>query len=214
MNDLNMVVIKGPIVAVNTSDIATNIRVKVRRENIPNTAEKVRKNDVFYNQPEVAFYADTKEMASNFKNGDEVTIRAYISVTKKTSKITNTDFYDQKLIGVSIEKAVSITESEFNIENAHDTCPQYCRFVLRGEISRLTAMNGVAVINIRTNTDDHGYNNVQTSIFVGNPEEFIAKFSSGDKVTAIGTIQTLRKPTSDGKIVYRRNYILTNISKD
>lgn len=49
MNDLNMVVIKGPIVAVNTSDIATNVRVKVRRENIPNTAEKVRKNDVFYN---------------------------------------------------------------------------------------------------------------------------------------------------------------------
>lgn len=50
MENVNKIIIQGPIVRLDANDIATNVRIKVRRENLPNSAtEKTREGESFYN---------------------------------------------------------------------------------------------------------------------------------------------------------------------
>ena len=206
--DLNEVIIQGPIIRKDVNDIATNFRIKVARGNLPTAASSLREDAVLYNWPEVAVYDPLlKVKAEAFDVGDEVCIKAYVSVAPKTSKITGRMFYDQKLVAVCIEKAVSV----FDDGEPFD-CPSYCKFRFSGAISNVRINKTAIELNIRTITHK-SVNNIQTFMYSSDPEEMAKNFMVGERLTVIGNLQTPRKVT-DGVPIIRRNYIISRYFKE
>lgn len=212
--DCNEVIIQGPVVAMNSNDIATNMKIKVQRANFPNTSGDFKKTDVpLYNWLDVAFYdAVAKEEAAAFKVGDEVRITARVDVHHKVSAVTNENFYDQRISGMKVERAKPLLRTEFDLD-VERGCEQFAIFKLRGEITRVSVLTNTVAINVRTFVK-RSVNNVQTFVYTKNPEEFSKDYAVGDIVTVAGNIQTSRKVTDEDRTINRRNFIVSYIEKD
>lgn len=211
--DINEVIIQGPIVAMNKNDIATNMKIKVVRSNFPDLVSDFKKADTpLYNWPDISFY-DTllREEAAAYKVGDEVKITAMIDVHQKISKITNSNFFDQRIVGLKIERATSMLKKEFDL-NVERGCEQFGIFMLRGEVTKVSVLKNTVALNVRTFIG-RSVNNIQTFVYTKDPDKFSKEYKQGDIVTVAGNIQTVRKSISEDYKVNRKNFIVSYIKK-
>ena len=205
-NNVNEIILRGPIVRKFVNDVACNLTIKTPRLNMPNTAKE---GDVSYNYPEVAFYGSSKDTVdASFKEGDVVEITGMIQPQKKMSKETGRDYYDQKLVA----PAERLLMREFGYDEGTFVEAEN-KVRLGGVISKIsTPSSGVISVNIRTYV--HGrVHNVQTFLYDRNVGRYMEQYRVGDKVFAVGTIQTLRKKIDDGQDRYYRNIVLNAICK-
>ncbi|WP_097005215.1 single-stranded DNA-binding protein [Lacrimispora amygdalina] len=206
--DLNKIIVQGPIVRKFANGIATNFTIKTPRLSMPNVAKE---GDVCYNYPEISFYGSEKDVInSNYKEGDVVRIEGMIQTQKKTAKDTGREFYDQKIIGLSIE------ESKKELAVFGYTGGAYVeaenKVYLKGTVSKIASpARGVLTINIRTFYNGR-VNNIQTFLYERNVGNYMEEFRVGDKVCAVGNIQTLKKESADGDRYYR-NIVINSICK-
>lgn len=206
---VNEIILRGPIVRKYTNDIACNFTIKTPRLNLPN----VTSEEIAYNYPEIAFYGDLRTIASdNFAEGNVVEIVGMIQPQKKLAKDTGRDYYEQKLIGLSIQPAERLLMREFGYdEGSFVDSENLVR--LGGVVSKIaTPHKGVITINIRTFVNGR-VNNIQTFMYDRNVGKYMESIRVGDEVFAVGTIQTLKKKVEDGPDKYFRNIVLTAICK-
>jgi single-stranded DNA-binding protein len=205
--DLNKIVLQGPIVRKFSNEVATNFTIKVPRLNMPN---KAKEDDICYNYPEVSFYGNSL-VDETYKEGDVVRVEGMIQTKRKRAKDTGRDYYDQQIVGLSIEEAKYELEvfgyKEGNPEDALN------KVYLKGTISKIIIpAKGVLTINIRTFYNGR-VNNIQTFLYERNVEKYIENFDVGDKICAVGRIQTPTKDTDEGRRYYR-NIVLSSICKE
>lgn len=217
--NMNEIILEGPIVRKFKNDVACNLTIKVLRRNL---ATRAMNEESLYNYPEISFYGTEKDIADNYKEGDVVKIKGMIQVKPKLSKETDKEYYEQQLVGFEIEEAEKVLMREFGYDDGAYVASN-SMVKLGGVISRLTSpSNGVLRINIRTFTNGR-VNNIQTFLYTRNIGDYLAKYHIGDRIFAIGTIQTpdrnkIRKAneskTEDKKTQhFFRNIVLDAICK-
>jgi len=205
--DLNQIVLQGPIVRKFANEVATNFTIKTPRLNMPN---KANDNDICYNYPEVSFYGN-KLVDDTYKEGDVVKIEGMIQTKRKKAKDTGRDYYDQQIVGLSIEEAKG--ELQFFGHQGGSPEDSLNKVYLKGTISKIVIpAKGVLTINVRA-FDNGRVNNIQTFLYERNVEKYVENFNVGDRICAVGRIQTPTKETDEGKRYYR-NIVLSSICKE
>lgn len=210
--DLNQIIIQGPIVRKFSNHIATNLVVKTPKLNLPGF---VKEGETCYNYPDVAFYGSEKDsVAETYQEGDVVKIVGTVQTQKKVSKDTGRTYFEQRLIGLSIEEAEKEL-AEFGLDAGAYTASEN-RVKLMGTISKLSlASKNVLNINIRTFYNGR-VNNIQTFIYGRRASSLMEELTVGDKVCAVGSIQTPKKIVGIGEEKeerHFRNIVLSSISK-
>lgn len=210
--DLNQIIIQGPIVRKFSNHIATNLVVKTPKLNLPGF---VKEGETCYNYPNIAFYGPEKgSVDETYQEGDVVKIVGTIQTQKKISKDTGRPYYEQRLIGMSIEEAEKEL-AEFGLDAGVYTASEN-KVKLIGSISKLNlASKNILNINIRTFYNGK-VNNIQTFIYGKQANTLFEEFTVGDKVCAIGSIQTPKKIVGTGEEKeerHFRNAVLSSISK-
>jgi single-stranded DNA-binding protein len=208
-NDLNRVIIQGPIVRKFANEVATNITIKTPRLNMPNV---VKEGDHCYNYPEISFYGQEKGIINeSYKEGDVVRIEGMIQTQRKRDKDTGREFYDQKLIGLSIDESEKELGVFGHTEGSYVDADN--KVYLEGTISKIASpAKGVLTINIRTFYNGR-VNNIQTFLYAKNVGEYMEDYRIGNRVCAVGSVQTLKKESADGDRYYR-NIVINSICKE
>lgn len=209
IKDLNKIIIQGPIVRVFANDIATNFTIKTPRLNMPNVAKE---GEVCYNYPEISFYgAEKNTIKETYKEGDVVRIEGMIQTQRKRAKDSGKEFYDQKIIGLSISEAEKEL-SVFGYEGGSYVEAEN-KIYLKGTISKIASpARGVLTINVRTYFNGR-VNNIQTFLYERNVGQYMENYRVGDRICAVGGIQTLKKESADGDRYYR-NIVISSMCKE
>lgn len=205
---MNEVIFVGPIVRKFSNEVACNFTIKTARLNLPNVIEA---GEIAYNYPEIAFYSSNKdEIAEKYKPGDVVQVRGMIQPHKKIDEATGKTYYDQKLIGLDIRPAEKVLKLEFGYDEG-DYMDTLNRIKLGGQIAQISSPSkGMISFNIITFTNGH-VNNIRAIMYVRNTKEYLEKFHVGDKVFAVGTLQTMKKDAKDGQERHYKNVVLKAI---
>ena len=184
------------------------------RTNLPPDSGDFKRDEVpLYNYPTISFFDQmSKEKAAAFKPGDEVRIHASASVRRKLSNITGAYFFDQRIVGDSIEKAPSIFKREFGVDERFG-CDQYGIFRFKGEITKIIKIPGGISLNLATFID-RNVNSINVVMYRSNADKLLERFKPGDVITTVGHIQTVNKNLTDEKRITRVNYIAHSITKE
>lgn len=210
---VNEFVIQGMIVRKFVNEAAANITIKSPRNNMPIITKE---GECSYNYPEIAFYGNMKDAADLYEDGNVVRITGMIQ-TQKRMTVQKRGFYDQKLVGLSVEPAPKLLMREFGVSGAFDHGNKYIGLEnlvkLEGIISKMAVPSqGILILNIRTLVDGK-INNIQAFIYDQNIKSYLEEYRIGDYVCAAGTIQTVKKGKSDGTDRYFRNIVLYAVCK-
>lgn len=207
--DLNKIIIQGPIVRMFANEVATNLTIKTPRLNMANVAKE---GDACYNYPEISFYGSEKESIREiYKEGDVVRIESMVQTQKKKAKDSGKEFYDQKIIGLSVEEARrELAELGYEGGNYVDA---ENKVFLKGSVSKIASpAKGVLTINVRTFYNGR-VNNIQTFLYERNVGHYMEDYRVGDRICAVGRVQTLKKASADGDRYYR-NIVISSICKE
>lgn len=207
---VNEVILSGQVVRKFENDVACNLTIKTLRTNMPNITKA---GDYSYNYPEVAFYdMVSKKNASEFKEGDFVEIKGQIQPQRKTDPDTGREYYDQKIIGLKVSPAERILNREFGYDEG-DYVESQNMVKLGGVISKISSPSkNVVLINIITFAYGH-VNNIQTVLYTRKPEQYISSLKLGDKIFAVGSVQTEKRTIKNGDNRYYKNVVLKAICK-
>ncbi len=156
----------------------------------------------------ITFFKETLEKSgSEFKVGDHVIVNGKF----KSFRPKNENTFKTSIVGSDIQHNESDMERLFGVKGrVHGAT--YNKAIITGEITKNTMVKrGLFKLVIRTK-DGENTDYINCTLFAKNPKSVASQIVVGNKICALGEVQTWKKE-SDGKATHFQDVLLLDITE-
>lgn len=193
----NKVLLQGIIIRKSVTEQLGSLVIETTRKN-NSSREK--------NSPCVCFFNDMKKELDDYKVGDFVTVEGEVQSYTKDRK------RHQSVCVKSIHPAKSRIEEIYGEKGGH-LIDKKNEVHLIGTVTNVQETDKVWNIFFRTVSEGH-VNNLLVKLYkLRSTQQIGESIQRGDNLCIIGTLQTKKRQTSDGSMLYFENVVAMEVSK-